>query len=197
MGARYGYESARGHHRRADEAGAVKSLGLCAVDGRKMPAWTPSAHIDVVLPSGLTRQYSLCSDPDNLSNYRIAVLRQDDGHGGIDRATSDRVTGCQLVDSQTAEPLPAHRGRIVSLSCRRHRGDANLLNCSRCPMPRRVYRCGPVPLITAVQDIEMDRSRLDAVQVERFAGSSMASASEMRAACRRRSKSEHFRRGGF
>jgi hypothetical protein len=27
----------------ADETGAVKSLGLCAVDGRKMPIWTPDA----------------------------------------------------------------------------------------------------------------------------------------------------------
>jgi ferredoxin-NADP reductase len=66
----------------ADVAAGVKVLTLSAVDGQELPAWTPGAHIDLALPSGLTRQYSLCSDPVDRTTYRIAVLRQLEGNGG-------------------------------------------------------------------------------------------------------------------
>ena len=47
-----------------------------------LPSWHPGAHIDVFLPSGRNRQYSLCGDPDNPAEYRIAVRRIPDGGGG-------------------------------------------------------------------------------------------------------------------
>lgn len=50
--------------------------------GRDLPRWFPGAHIDVHLPSGLVRQYSLCGDPDSREHYRIAVRRIPDGGGG-------------------------------------------------------------------------------------------------------------------
>jgi ferredoxin-NADP reductase len=50
--------------------------------GRGLPRWHPGAHIDVHLPSGLVRQYSLCGDPDTRDNYRIAVRRIPEGGGG-------------------------------------------------------------------------------------------------------------------
>ena len=64
------------------EADAVISLEVARVDGAKLPPWLPGSHIDVVLPSGKLRRYSLCGDPDNFSSYRIAVLREADGRGG-------------------------------------------------------------------------------------------------------------------
>lgn len=51
-------------------------------DGELLPEWSPGAHIDIELPSGLRRQYSLCGEPDDLSAYEIAVLREPDGRGG-------------------------------------------------------------------------------------------------------------------
>lgn len=48
----------------------------------QLPMWTPGAHIDVKLPGGRVRQYSLCGDPADLSHYRIAVKREGDGRGG-------------------------------------------------------------------------------------------------------------------
>ncbi len=60
----------------------VVALTLAAPDRRPLPAWRPGAHIDVHLPSGRIRQYSLCGDPDLHTSYRIAVRRIPDGGGG-------------------------------------------------------------------------------------------------------------------
>lgn len=50
--------------------------------GAELPRWYPGAHLDVHLPSGLVRQYSLCGDPSSGQEYRIAVRRIPDGGGG-------------------------------------------------------------------------------------------------------------------
>ncbi|WP_406639609.1 PDR/VanB family oxidoreductase [Amycolatopsis sp. WGS_07] len=55
------------------EADGVVSLRLVRPDGSPLPAWRPGAHIDLMLPSGEVRQYSLCGSPSDLSHYRIAV----------------------------------------------------------------------------------------------------------------------------
>lgn len=46
------------------------------------PPWEPGAHIDVVIPGGLDRQYSLCGDPHEHDHLRIAVLREPSSRGG-------------------------------------------------------------------------------------------------------------------
>ncbi|MFF4253941.1 PDR/VanB family oxidoreductase [Streptomyces sp. NPDC001663] len=58
------------------------SLELDSAVGEPLPAWTSGAHVDVVLPSGQIRQYSLCGDTSDPRSYRIAVLRQEAGRGG-------------------------------------------------------------------------------------------------------------------
>ncbi|MEU8219420.1 PDR/VanB family oxidoreductase [Micromonospora taraxaci] len=60
----------------------VVTVTLGAEPGRSLPGWEPGAHIDLTLPSGLVRQYSLCGDPADLSAYRIAVRRDPAGRGG-------------------------------------------------------------------------------------------------------------------
>ncbi len=60
----------------------VISLLLTATDGRELPAWRPGAHLDLELPSGRLRQYSLCGDPADRYGYRIAVRRIPEGGGG-------------------------------------------------------------------------------------------------------------------
>ncbi|WP_078324734.1 PDR/VanB family oxidoreductase [Mycobacteroides salmoniphilum] len=60
----------------------VVQLALATDDGEPLPCWHPGAHIDVHLPSGQTRQYSLCGDPQQPCEYRIAVRRIEDGSGG-------------------------------------------------------------------------------------------------------------------
>ncbi|HEX6354130.1 PDR/VanB family oxidoreductase [Actinophytocola sp.] len=63
--------------------------------GSSLPSWTPGAHVDVELRSGLVRQYSLCGSPDDPS-WRIGVLRESSGRGGSEYvhdtlAVGDRV----------------------------------------------------------------------------------------------------------
>ncbi|ORV99023.1 PDR/VanB family oxidoreductase [Mycobacterium kyorinense] len=60
----------------------VVALTLADPDGGLLPSWTPGAHIDVRLPSGRHRQYSLCGPPGRRTDYRIAVRRIADGGGG-------------------------------------------------------------------------------------------------------------------
>ena len=60
----------------------VVALTFDAADGAPLPRWHPGAHIDVQLPSGLLRQYSLCGDPEVAESYRIAVRCIPDGGGG-------------------------------------------------------------------------------------------------------------------
>jgi ferredoxin-NADP reductase len=60
----------------------VVTLTLADQDGGLLPSWTPGGHIDVQLPSGRRRQYSLCGPPGRRTDYRIAVRRIADGGGG-------------------------------------------------------------------------------------------------------------------
>ncbi|MFD7868286.1 PDR/VanB family oxidoreductase [Streptomyces sp. NPDC059783] len=52
------------------------------LEGPDLPVWEPGAHLDLVLPSGLVRQYSLCGDPADTGAYTVAVRLVEDGRGG-------------------------------------------------------------------------------------------------------------------
>lgn len=60
----------------------VRSITLVDPAGVELPSWAPGAHLDVSMPDGLVRQYSLCGDRDTRTEYRIAVLRTPDSRGG-------------------------------------------------------------------------------------------------------------------
>ncbi|WP_405460204.1 PDR/VanB family oxidoreductase [Streptomyces sp. NBC_00101] len=52
------------------------------LEGTGLPPWEPGAHLDLVLPSGPVRQYSLCGDPADPGTYTVAVRLDEDGRGG-------------------------------------------------------------------------------------------------------------------
>ncbi|CAD6546705.1 Carnitine monooxygenase reductase subunit [Paraburkholderia hiiakae] len=64
-------------------AEGIVRLRLVAPDGGALPGWAPGAHIDVECgDTGISRQYSLCSDPADVGAFEIAVLRETPSRGG-------------------------------------------------------------------------------------------------------------------
>ncbi|MFD4635888.1 PDR/VanB family oxidoreductase [Lentzea sp. NPDC058436] len=82
---------------RTQVARDVVALTLEAPDGRDLPPWRPGAHVDVFLPTGLTRQYSLCGDPANRSAWQIAVLRERHSRGASRWLHDQAPTGTTLT----------------------------------------------------------------------------------------------------
>jgi len=68
--------------RRTEEAEGIASFELARADGGPLPAFSAGSHIDVHLPGGLVRQYSLANDPHDATHYRIGVLRDPASRGG-------------------------------------------------------------------------------------------------------------------
>ncbi len=64
------------------ESDGVVSLRLTAAGDEPLPAWEPGAHVDLILPSGKVRQYSLCGRSEDRHSYQVAVLREPAGRGG-------------------------------------------------------------------------------------------------------------------
>jgi vanillate monooxygenase ferredoxin subunit len=68
--------------RKTIEAPDIAGFELVDPEGRQLPPFGAGAHIDVHLPAGMVRQYSLCSVPGETRSYRIAVLRETQSRGG-------------------------------------------------------------------------------------------------------------------
>jgi ferredoxin-NADP reductase len=101
----------------------VVALTLAAADGTPLPAWHPGAHLDIHLPSGRVRQYSLCGDPHEVDAYRIAVRRIPGGGGGSVEVHDALRVGAHVTTRgpRNAFPLtvpghgsPARRFRFIA-----------------------------------------------------------------------------------
>ncbi|MEU6593016.1 PDR/VanB family oxidoreductase [Streptomyces sp. NPDC046881] len=66
------------------------------LEGADLPRWEPGAHLDLVLPSGLVRQYSLCGDPGDTSSYTVAARFVPDGRGGSREVHEQLAEGMEL-----------------------------------------------------------------------------------------------------
>lgn len=68
--------------RKTVEALDICSFELVSVDRSTLPAFSAGSHIDVHLPNGITRQYSLCNDSAESHRYLIGVLKDPASRGG-------------------------------------------------------------------------------------------------------------------
>ena len=68
--------------RRTAEAIDIDTFELVDVGGKPLPPFSAGSHIDVEVPNGVTRQYSLCNDPTESHRYLIGVLRDAGSRGG-------------------------------------------------------------------------------------------------------------------
>ena len=60
----------------------VAVLELQRPDEGELPAWSPGAHVELMLDEGLVRQYSLCGDHTDRSSWRLGVLLDPHSRGG-------------------------------------------------------------------------------------------------------------------
>lgn len=64
------------------EAQRITSIELVPIEGEVFPPFTPGAHLDLHLPNGLTRSYSLVNAPEDRNRYVIGVLHDEKSRGG-------------------------------------------------------------------------------------------------------------------
>jgi len=66
----------------AYEAKDVLLFEFVPLSGQKLPAFSAGGHIDIYLPNGLIRQYSLCNSPLDKDRYVLGVKRDPQSRGG-------------------------------------------------------------------------------------------------------------------
>lgn len=97
------------------EAEGIYSFELLAQDGTPLPPFSAGSHVDVQLPNGLVRQYSLCNSPEENHRYLIAVLLDPASRGGS-RAMHEQVeSGSRLTISEPRNLFPLAGGAGKSL----------------------------------------------------------------------------------
>lgn len=64
------------------ETETIAVFELVAAQGGALPSFEAGAHIDVHIPGGTIRQYSLCNHPSETHRYVIGVLRDPESRGG-------------------------------------------------------------------------------------------------------------------
>src|SRR5271165_5669263 len=82
--------------RKKQEALDIQSLELADANGKALPPFSAGSHIDVHLPSGIIRQYSLCNDSLERDRYLICVLKDANSRGGS-LAVHERISEGDLI----------------------------------------------------------------------------------------------------
>lgn len=94
--------------RKVQEAAGIASFELARAGGAPLPAFSAGSHIDVQVPGGPTRQYSLCNDSAERHRYRIAVLRDPASRGGSIAMHEAVHEGDVLHISEPRNHFPLH-----------------------------------------------------------------------------------------
>ncbi|MFI6467142.1 PDR/VanB family oxidoreductase [Streptomyces sp. NPDC050538] len=87
----------------------VVELRLTRPTGGALPSWEPGAHVELTLPSGLRRPYSLCGDVTDTEAWTVAVHRVPEGRGG-----SREIHETALVGRELEVRGPVNRFSLVS-----------------------------------------------------------------------------------
>ena len=88
------------------QGGNVAVMELASVGEQALPAIEAGAHIDVYLPNGLIRQYSLCQDPQQAGIFRLGILRDPESRGGSVCAFDQLSEGSTLQVSAPRNLFP-------------------------------------------------------------------------------------------
>lgn len=92
--------------RKSQEAVDIVTFELVSADGMPLPSFSAGSHIDVRLPNGLVRQYSLCNDSAENHRYVIGVLKNAATRGGSKAMHETVCEGDILQISQPKNHFP-------------------------------------------------------------------------------------------
>ena len=91
------------------EAEGICSFELADPTGRELPPFEAGAHIDVYLPNGLVRSYSLAGDPQIRDRYLLGVLREPRSTGGSKALHEQVRVGDMLSLGQVRNAFSLHK----------------------------------------------------------------------------------------
>ena len=138
------------------EAEGIHSYELVCPEGRALPAFEAGSHVEVQVPGGYTRHYSLCNDPEETHRYVIAVQRDERGRGGS-RAMHTQVREGDLLGVAPPRcdfPLLYARGYVLVAG---GIGITPLLAMARVlqrqPAPWHLHYCTRSPERTAFREL--------------------------------------------
>lgn len=92
------------------EARDVMTFELRAIGGGQLPPFEPGSHLDLHLPNGLVRQYSLTNDWRERDRYVIGVGRAANSRGGSSYVHSNIRAGAQLKIGAPRNNFPLDSG---------------------------------------------------------------------------------------
>lgn len=104
--------------RKATEAYNMASFELVPADEQPLPGFTPGSHIDVTLPNGLIRQYSLLNSASERNRYCIGVWKDANSRGGSKALHLDIQEGDRLQVSRPRNrfKIPKNTTRALLLA---------------------------------------------------------------------------------
>ncbi len=100
------------------EAEGVISVELQRPDGEPLPVFSAGAHIDIHLPNGLTRSYSLLSDQSDQQRYVVGVGLDAASRGGSTYMHSQLRAGqiIQITGPRNHFPLVEDAEKVVLIA---------------------------------------------------------------------------------
>ena len=97
------------------EAEGIVSYEFVSADEAPLPPFTAGAHIDLQLPGGLVRSYSLVNDPAERHRYVVAVDRAADSRGGSAWMHSVPRPGDRIAASTPVNDFPLYEDAPLSV----------------------------------------------------------------------------------
>lgn len=91
------------------------AIRLVAENGQPLPTWQPGAHIDVHLPCGIVRQYSLTGTDSTDDGYLICVAQEKTSRGGSRYIHQQLRPGQTLLISPPRNLFPLKAREPVTL----------------------------------------------------------------------------------
>jgi ferredoxin-NADP reductase len=97
------------------EAENIISVELRALDQQDLPAFTAGAHINLNLPNGLVRSYSLLNDSSERHRYVLGVLKDAKSRGGSKAVHEQLRVGMRLDISTPSNNFALHEDAAHSV----------------------------------------------------------------------------------